>query len=78
MGHNKFFTRSTQSFEDTLDRSAPAFFASYGLVGAILLLGAIGYVLDRWLSATEWLLSAGLVAGLMLGFFGLLRMSRRQ
>ena len=78
MGHNKFFARSTQSFEDTLDRSAPAFFASYGLVGAILLLGAIGYVLDRWLGATEWLLSAGLVTGLMLGFFGLLRMSRRQ
>ncbi len=77
MGHNKFFARSTQSFEDTLDRSAPAFFASYGLVGAILLMGAIGYVLDRWLSAAEWLF-AGLVACLMLGFFGLLRMSRRQ
>jgi F0F1-type ATP synthase assembly protein I len=78
MGDNKFFARSTQSFEDTLDRSAPAFFASYGLVGAILLIGAIGYVLDWWLGTTEWLLSAGLAASLMLGFFGLLRMSRRQ
>jgi F0F1-type ATP synthase assembly protein I len=78
MDDNKFFARSTQSFEDTLDRSAPAFFASYGLVGAILLIGAIGYVLDWWLGTTEWLLSAGLAASLMLGFFGLLRMSRRQ
>ena len=78
MAHNPFFARSTRSFEDTLDRSVPAFFASYGLVAAILLLGAIGYVLDRSLGATEWLLSAGLVASLMLGFFGLLRMSRRQ
>ena len=78
MGHKPFFARSTQSFEDSVDRSAPAFFAGYGLVGALLLLGAIGYVLDRWLGATEWLLSAGLVAGLMLGFVGLLQVSRRH
>ena len=78
MGYKLFFARSTQSFEDNLDRSAPAFFASYGLVGALLLLGAIGYLLDRWLDATPWLLIAGLVTGLVIGFSGLLRIARRR
>ena len=71
-------SRSTQSFEDSLDRSAPAFFASYGLVGAILLLGAIGYLLDAWLGATPWLLIAGLVTGIVIGFSGLIRAVRRR
>ena len=78
MGHKLFFARSTQSVEDSVDRSAPAFFVGYGLVGALLLLGAIGYVLDRWLGATQWLLIGGVVTPLVLGFAGLVRISRRR
>ena len=78
MGSKRLFARSTRSFEDTLERSAPAFFASYGLVGAILLLGAIGYLLDRLLGATPWLLIAGLVTSLVIGFSGLVRIATRR
>lgn len=44
---------------------------SYGLVGAILVLGGVGYVLDRTLATGPWLLIAGLLAGLAVGFYSL-------
>jgi F0F1-type ATP synthase assembly protein I len=44
---------------------------SYGIVGAVLLLGALGFVLDRTLDTTPWLMLAGLFGGLAIGFYGL-------
>jgi ATP synthase protein I len=38
---------------------------SYSLIGAILLLGGLGYGVDRWLGTAP----SGLVAGLLLGVF---------
>jgi F0F1-type ATP synthase assembly protein I len=52
------------------------FFASYGLIGAIALLGVLGYAADHWLHSAPWLLIAGLAAGIALGFYGLVRASR--
>lgn len=45
--------------------------ASYTLIGAILLLGGIGYVLDRWVGTTPWFVLAGLLMGLIVGFYEL-------
>jgi ATP synthase protein I len=42
----------------------------------VLLLGAIGYLLDRWLGTAPWFLLGGLVAGLAIGFYGLVRSAR--
>ncbi|MBI4265766.1 MAG: AtpZ/AtpI family protein [Acidobacteria bacterium] len=44
---------------------------SYTLIGAILLLGGIGYGLDQWLETSPWFLFAGLVLGLVVGFYEL-------
>ena len=67
------FERSAESLQDNLTRSAPYWAASYTLVGAILLLGAIGYVLDRWLNTDPWFLLAGLTAGIVVGFNELIK-----
>jgi F0F1-type ATP synthase assembly protein I len=39
----------------------------FGIIGAVLLLGALGYVLDRAMDATPWFLITGLGIGLVLG-----------
>jgi F0F1-type ATP synthase assembly protein I len=42
------------------------------MIGAILLLGGIGYALDVWMeTATPWFLFGGLVLGMIIGFYGL-------
>jgi len=45
--------------------------ASYTLIGAILVLGGIGYVMDRWLGTSPWFLLGGLLVGLVVGFYEL-------
>jgi F0F1-type ATP synthase assembly protein I len=44
---------------------------SYTLIGAILLLGGIGYALDEWWGTSPWLLFGGLMLGLIVGFYEL-------
>ena len=65
------FARSLAYFQDTVRRSGPAASASYGLIGALLLFGAIGYGLDRWLGTAPWCLFGGLVFGIIVGFYEL-------
>ena len=68
-----FFQRSARSFQENVARSGPAAVASYSLIGAILLLGGIGYGLDAWLDSSPWFLLCGLVLGLIVGFYELAR-----
>jgi F0F1-type ATP synthase assembly protein I len=65
------FRRSTQSFQDNVRRAGPAAGASYTLIGAIILLGGIGYGVDRWQGTAPWGLFAGLLLGLIVGFYEL-------
>jgi F0F1-type ATP synthase assembly protein I len=69
---------ANESMERNLTRNESTIFASYGLVGAILFFAAAGYVLDRWLDSSPWLLLGGLLTGVAVGFFGLLRAVRRR
>jgi F0F1-type ATP synthase assembly protein I len=70
--------RANESMENNLIRSESRIFASYGVVGAILLFGAGGYLLDRWLDTGPWLLLLGLLMGLSIGFFELVRAARQH
>jgi F0F1-type ATP synthase assembly protein I len=63
--------RSLKYFQENVRRSGPAAAASYALVGAIVLLGGIGYALDRWWGTSPWLLLAGLLMGIIVGFYEL-------
>ncbi len=42
--------------------------ASYTLIGAIILLGGIGYAVDSWRGTSPWFLLGGLLLGIIVGF----------
>ena len=52
--------------------------ASYSLIGAILLLGGVGYFADGWLGTEPWLLVTGLLLGIVVGFYELARVIWRS
>jgi len=64
---------SLKALQTTISRSGPAATVSYTLIGAILLLGGIGYALDEWRDTSPWCLLGGLVLGLVVGFYELAR-----
>lgn len=42
------------------------------MIGAILLLGGVGHLVDRWAETTApWFLLAGLLTGMVVGFYEL-------
>jgi F0F1-type ATP synthase assembly protein I len=63
--------RSARSLQENASRAGAAASASYTLVGALILLGGIGYALDKWLDSAPWFLLAGLLAGIVVGFYEL-------
>ena len=60
-----------KALQETMSRSGPAAAASYTLIGAIILLGGIGYAVDGWLDTSPWFLFGGLILGLIVGFYEL-------
>jgi F0F1-type ATP synthase assembly protein I len=67
----EFIARSFQYLQETVRRSGPAAAASYTLIGAIILLGGIGYAIDEWRGMDHWFLLGGLLLGLIVGFYDL-------
>jgi F0F1-type ATP synthase assembly protein I len=65
--------RSFRYLQETIRRSGPAAAASYTLIGAIILLGGIGYAIDEWRGTSPWFLLGGLLLGLVVGFYELAR-----
>ena len=68
-----FFERSARSLQENIARAGPVAGASYSLVGGILLLGGLGYALDKWRATSPWFLLVGLLAGIVIGFYELAR-----
>jgi F0F1-type ATP synthase assembly protein I len=62
---------SMEAFQETVRKSGPAAIGSYTLIGAIVLLGGIGYAVDLWRGTAPWFLLGGLVLGLVVGFYEL-------
>jgi F0F1-type ATP synthase assembly protein I len=63
--------RSARALQKSVERAGPAAAASYSLIGAILLLGGIGYGCDRWFGTGPWCLVGGLMLGIVVGFYQL-------
>jgi F0F1-type ATP synthase assembly protein I len=66
-----FLAGSAKSLQDNIRRSGSVAGASYTLIGAIMLLGGIGYAVDRWRGTSPWFLLGGLLLGLIVGFYEL-------
>jgi ATP synthase protein I len=50
-------------------KAGPWLDASWQLTGSLALWVVVGYLLDRWLGTRPWLLVAGSVLGMILGFY---------
>jgi F0F1-type ATP synthase assembly protein I len=64
--------------QENLRRAGPAVTAGYTLMGAIFLLGGIGYAVDYWRGTSPWFLLAGLLLGIVVGFAELAKIVFRQ
>ena len=63
--------KSLRALQSNVQRSGPAASTSYTLIGAIILLGGIGYAIDGWQDSSPWGLFTGLMLGLIVGFYEL-------
>lgn len=64
---------SLRMLQDGVNRAGPAATAAYSLIGAVVLLGAAGYAVDRWLGTAPWGLVSGLLFGVATGLYLLAR-----
>ena len=74
---NPFLASVNESLQENASRSEPLIFASYCLVGATLVFGAVGYAADRWLATSPWLTMLGVLVGIVAGLFGVFIVARR-
>lgn len=64
--------RAARSLQTSAEQAGPAAGAGYSLIGAILLLGGIGYGVDSWRGGdSHWFLLGGLVLGIVVGMYEL-------
>ena len=66
-----FLGKSLRYMQENIRRAGPAATASYTLIGAIVLLGGVGELVDRWQDTSPWFLLAGLLLGMVVGFYDL-------
>ncbi len=67
----EFLADSARQFQENAERAGPAAGASYTLIGSIIVLGGIGYAIDRWQGTAPWCLLGGLLLGIVVGFYEL-------
>jgi F0F1-type ATP synthase assembly protein I len=67
------YEKAARSLQDTATRSGPVAGASYTLVGGIILLGALGYGFDQWRGTSPWGVVTGLLLGIVVGFYELIK-----
>ena len=72
------YERAARALQTTVSNSGPAAGASYTLVGAIILLGGLGYAFDAWRGTDPWGLVIGLGLGIVVGFYELVKTSWRK
>jgi len=66
-----FLARAAKALQNNAEQAGPAAGAGYTLIGAIMLLGVIGYAVDRWRGTSPWFLVGGLMLGIVVGMYEL-------
>ncbi len=72
-----WFARSMGAMQTSATEAGPAAAGAYTLIGAVVLLGGGGYALDRWLGSSPWGVLTGLLLGLAVGFYELVKSTWR-
>jgi F0F1-type ATP synthase assembly protein I len=68
-----FLARSARRLQENAERAGPAAGAGYTLIGAIGVLGGIGYAVDHWRGTSPWFAVGGLLLGVVVGLWELSR-----
>ena len=76
-GEPSSLTNAARSLQANATRSAPAAAASYTLIGSIVLLGGLGYGFDQWRGTAPWGVLTGLILGVVVGFYELIKSTWR-
>ena len=72
------YSRSAKSLQENAERAGSAAGAAYALVGGILVFGGIGYAVDKWRDTSPWGLIIGLLLGVIVGFYDLVKTTARR
>ena len=64
---------AAKSLQQTATRSASAASVSYTLIGAIIVMGGLGYAFDVWRGTSPWGVFTGLMLGIVVGFYELIK-----
>ena len=72
------YSRAAKTQQDNASRSGTAAAVSYTLIGAIVLLGGLGYGFDKWRGTAPWGLFIGLMLGIVVGFYELIKTTWRR
>jgi hypothetical protein len=70
--------RSIRFLQANLSRGEPGILASYALIGAVIALGGLGFIIDRFADTAPSFLIAGLLAGVGIGFYNLVKTAWRR
>ena len=73
-----FLARTLRQMQENLRQAGPAAMAGYTLLGSIIALGAAGYAVDVWRDTSPWFLLTGLLLGVIVGFFELVKIVWRK
>ena len=65
--------RATKSLQENVSSAGGVAAASYTLIGSIILLGGLGYLVDSWRGTSPWFLLTGLILGMVVGFWELIK-----
>jgi len=64
--------KSARALQHQAEQAGPAAGAGYTLIGAIILLGGIGYGIDYWRGGdSHWFMLGGLLLGMVVGMYEL-------
>ena len=69
---------SIKSLQNAASSAGPAAAASYTLIGAVVVMGGLGYGLDVWKGTAPWGVMTGLGLGLVVGFYELVKSTRNR
>lgn len=69
---------ASKSLQETVTRSVSAASVGYTLIGAIVVLGGLGYAFDNWRGTAPWGVFTGLMLGIVVGFYELMKTMWRR
>ena len=72
------FSKAAKSLQENATRAGLAASVSYTLVGAIVLLGGLGYGFDVWRGTAPWGAFTGMMLGVVVGFYELIKATWRR